>query len=91
MFARRARKPLYVLPDADIRPRWKRTVPTTAPKNDFDDQSSDINDSFESDSSSDDDAAWEPDSEEAFWSTGLDFVSKLTRPAVDVFDDVSPH
>lgn len=48
-----------------------------------------MDDSFESDSSSDDDAAWEPDSEEAFWSTGLDSVSRLTRPAVDVFDDVS--
>ena len=87
-FARRTRKPLYVLPDADLRPRWKRTVANTAPNNDSDDQSSDVDDSFESDSSSDDDAAWEPDSEEAFWSTGLDTVSKLTRPAVDVFDDV---
>ena len=88
MFARRPRKPLYALPDVDLRPRWKRVVPIRALKYGSDDQSSDSDESFETDSNSDD-AAWEPDFEEAFWSIGLDSVSRSTRPAIDVFDDVS--
>lgn len=88
MFARRTRRPLYALPDVDLQSRWKRTVPIRAPKHDSDDQSSDSDESFESDSNSGD-AAWEPDFEEAFWSIGLDSVSRSTRPAIDVFEDVS--
>jgi hypothetical protein len=87
-FAQRTRKPLYALPDVDLRPRWKRSVPIAAPEHYSDDQESDLDESFSSDSSSED-AAWEPDLEEAFWSTGLDSVSKSTRPAIDVFDNVS--
>jgi hypothetical protein len=87
-FAQRTKKPLYALPDVDLRPRWKRSVPIAAPEHYSDDQESDLDESFSSDSSSED-AAWEPDLEEAFWSTGLDSVSKSTRPAIDVFDNVS--
>jgi hypothetical protein len=72
----------------DLRPRWKRPVPIAAPKHDSDDQEFDLDEALSSDSSPED-AAWEPGFEEAFWFTGLDSVSKSTRPAIDVFNEAS--
>jgi hypothetical protein len=86
--ARRAKKPLYVMPDLDLRPRWKRSVPTVQHEHDSDDQDSDTDEFSQNDTDSDNTSS-EPESQEAFYFPGFGDVPELIRPAVDVFDETS--
>lgn len=74
--------------DEDLRSRWKRSIPVITPEYDLDAQDFDLDQCLQNNSSSDvDAAALETDVEEAFWPVELAFLSKLTLPAVDVFND----